>query len=99
MKERELVELGNCRICGKPPICQGKLPIFYKITISRHGIDAYAVRRRAGLGMMLTEPLARAMGTDEDLAVELVAPATGFVHEECADKVHHLLLLMPEENE
>jgi hypothetical protein len=44
--------LGPCAITRKP-ILAGGSPLFYRITIQQCGIDAQAVRERAGLALML----------------------------------------------
>lgn len=97
LSEQDLAKLGHCAICKKP-LLGGALPIFYRIEISRFGFDGGAVQRRAGLEMMLgNAALASVFSPDRHLATCLDGPATVAVHETCADKVHHLLMLMPEE--
>lgn len=95
LKESELVTLGPCVICGKPQL--GQHITFYKIAISRAGFDANSIRRRVGLEMMLgNSVLAQAMGPDEAIARVFDGPHNVFVHEGCADNIHHLLSLIPE---
>lgn len=43
--------LGPCASCGKLMLETG--PIFYRVTVKQCGIDAKAVQRHVGLGMML----------------------------------------------
>lgn len=90
----ELLALGDCVICGGKQLA-GKLPLFYVIEISRAGFNAAALRRAVGLEMQIG-PLASVMGLDEDLAKVVDGPQRVFVHEHCADRISHLLQLMPE---
>lgn len=94
IKLDELMKLGNCIVCGKKQL-EGGLPLFYCVTISRAGFDARALQRAAGLEMMMG-PLAQAFSPDEDLAKVIAGPHEVFVHETCADKISHLLQLIPE---
>lgn len=68
MKEHELRQLSTCAVCGKKLLHAG-LPLFWRVTIERFGIDIGAVRRLDGLAAMLGSPqLASIMGPDEDMA-------------------------------
>jgi hypothetical protein len=89
-----LVALGNCRICGKAQL-ESPIPLFYVVEITRHGFDSAAVRRAVGLTMQVGA-LASVLGPDEPLTKPLDGPYRVFVHEECADQIHHLLELFPE---
>lgn len=95
LKERELIALGACVVCGKPQL--GSDITFYKITISRGGFNRLGLERRIGLQMMLggSDALARAMGPDEDLASIFDGPHDVFVHEQCAHRIGSVLELMP----
>jgi hypothetical protein len=99
IKERDLIKMPPCPICRKPHLAG--MPLFYKMTISRCGFDIAAVRRRAGMEMMLggSGALASVMGPDEDLAKVIDGPHEVFVHEECAGNIGHLLELIPEPEE
>lgn len=90
IKEAELAKLGPCRVCGEPLTAE---MLFYRVTIERSGFEAKAMQRRIGLGMIVGS-LASIMGPDEDLAKIIDGPQTVAVHEGCADKVHHLIMLM-----
>lgn len=97
MKEREIIDLGPCPICGKKAFEAGDLT-YYVIEISRTIVDATAIQRRHGLGMMLgNEAIARALGPDEDLMKVMDGPHRVIVHETCAADVGHLLRLIPED--
>ncbi len=94
MKERELVALGPCAICGKP-LLEAAIPLFFVVEISRAGFEASALRRRAGLGMMMgNDALAQVFSPDEDLAKVIDGPRRVVVHEECAGKIAHLVQLL-----
>lgn len=90
----DLLSLGNCAVCGKKQL--DGLPLFYIVEVSRAGFDAQAVRRAAGLEMLIG-PLAAVMGPDEPLATVIDGPHRVFVHETCAGNIGHLLNLMPSE--
>jgi len=72
MKERELRALGNCGLCGKP-LAHSGLPLFWKVSVQRFGIDLAALQRQAGLTQMLggNAFLAATMGPAEDMAKPL----------------------------
>lgn len=94
MKLDQLQKLGNCIVRGKKQL-EGNIPLFYCVTISRAGFDVGAVQRAAGLEMMMG-PLASVFSPDQDLAKVIDGPHDVFVHETCADKISHLLQLIPE---
>ena len=85
MREAELREVCTCAHCGKK-IGETGLPLFYRVTIERHGIDLKAVQRQQGLTMMLggNAAIAQAMGADEHLTIRLVDPFTVTVCEPCS---------------
>ncbi len=97
LKLNDLMKFGDCAVCGRKQM-EGGFPAFYCVTITRAGFDAGAVKRAAGLEMMIGH-LAAFMGPDEDLAKVIDGPHTVFVHEECAGKIGHLLSLIPEPKE
>jgi len=57
MKEQELRDLAVCKSCGKKLGASFRdnhtLPIFWKLTIERFILDDAAMRRQAGLEMMM----------------------------------------------
>jgi len=85
MKESELRALATCSVCGKK-IGSCGLPMFWKVTIERFGLDAGAIQRQQGLGMMIGGQLAAVMGQNEDLATPLMDPIAASVCELCAVK-------------
>ena len=95
IKIDKLLKLGNCAVCGKKQL-EGGLPLFYCVTITRAGFDQNALQRAAGLELM-AGPLARVFSPDEDLAKVIDGPHEVFVHETCADKIAHLVQLIPED--
>ena len=73
MKEDEVRKLATCAICHKKLGASIKehhnLPIFWKVTAQRFMFDEGAMRRQAGLEMMIGHVgLARALSPNEDLA-------------------------------
>lgn len=94
LKFEQLQKLGNCIVCGNKQL-EGHVPLFYCVTITRAGFDAKALQREAGLEMMVG-PLARVFSPNDDLAKIIDGPHEVFVHETCADKIRHLLQLIPE---
>ena len=94
MKERELREACICCLCCKK-IGETGLPIFYRVRIERHGLDAHAVRRQAGLEMMLGGhvAIAQAMGPNEDMTQELMEPKTVTICEMCSQEPHRFMMV------
>lgn len=72
MKERELRKHSHCDACRNLIGACG-MPLLWRVTVERYGIDMRAVRRQDGLAAVLGSPfLAQAMGPDEDMAVRLM---------------------------
>lgn len=96
MNEIELRKAATCALCrGK--IMQSGLPLFYQVTIARHGIDVNAVRRQAGLGTFLGSPtLASIMGPDEQMTVTVMDPSTITVCEPCSTAKQHCVAALAE---
>lgn len=85
MKEAELRAHAKCSLC-RGPILQTRLPLFYRFTIDRFGIDLRAVARQTGLAVMLggRGDLAHAMGPNEDMAKPMIDTVVLTVCETCA---------------
>lgn len=84
MKERELANHTTCNLCNRLITSCG-LPLFWRVKVERFGLDARAMRKQAGLGMMLGSPaLAEIMGTDADMAKSMMDEVTLTVCEGCA---------------
>jgi len=84
MKEDELRKHATCSKCGNK-IGHTGIPLFWTVSINRHGIKLEALRRSAGLYMMLGSPeLARAMGTNEEMTEPAMDTVNITLCEECA---------------
>jgi hypothetical protein len=84
MKAEELRKYAVCSICRKK-LGETGLPLFYKVTIERFGIDLAAVNRQAGLEQMIGNPrIAQAMGTDSEMTVKLLEPTVLSICEPCS---------------
>lgn len=84
----KLSEIKKCAKCGKGVMHAG-LPLFWRVTIERFGIDKAAVDRRAGLetffgGGRAGAALAGVMGTDEDIAKPVMDKVELILCEDCA---------------
>lgn len=92
MREKELREVAKCIGCGKAFGHTG-LPLFWRVTIERYGVDMKAINRQQGLTMMLggNALLAQVMGADE-MATCLSSQKVTLC-EECAMKEHNLFVL------
>ena len=83
MKESELRQCTKCGLCGQLIGASG-LPLFWRVTVERYGIDMHAVRRQDGLAAFMgSSELAAVMGADEDLARPMMEPVTLTVCEPC----------------
>lgn len=81
MKEKELRAVATCGLCHKK-IGDWVFPMFYRVRIERHGVKLDAVKRQAGMEMLMNGcvPLAQVMGPDEEMTMPLMDP----------DRVHRL---------
>ena len=105
MKESKLRQVITCAKCHRK-IGECPLPLFYRVTVERYGIDFRAVQRKAGLedllgGGSVGAVLASAIGPDEDLATPLMSKGTITICEECAgvEMMTHELAEMVNEQE
>lgn len=85
MKENELRQHATCGLCSKA-IGHTSLPMFWVVTIERHGLNRDALMRQQGLAMQLggNAALAHVMGPDEDMTVPLMEPVKVTICETCA---------------
>lgn len=85
MKERELRQHAECDVCHRK-IGEARVPLFWRVTAERFGLDLNAMRRQTGLAMMLGGHvgLASVMGPDEDMAKPVMDKVTLTVCEDCA---------------
>lgn len=93
MKEAELRQHSTCALCREKVGAAG-VPLFWRVTVERFGIDLAAARRQDGLAAFLGSPvLANIMGDDADLAKPLMEPKALTVCEKCAmDKLAPLMV-------
>lgn len=83
MKETELRKHATCSLCGSK-VMAGGLPLFWRVTVERFGIDIQAATRQQGLTMTLGHAgLAAVMGPDEDMAKPMMDAVTLTVCEAC----------------
>lgn len=84
MKETELRQHATCTMCNKKVGATG-LPLFWRVTIDRFGIDLQAVRRQDGLGAYIgNAAIARVMGPDLDMAKPVMDTIVATICEHCA---------------
>ena len=84
MKEQELRDSAECAVC-RQKIGHTGLPLFWRVTIERFGVDLNALRRQDGLAMMLgSHVLASVFGTDEEMTVPMMEPVKITICENCA---------------
>lgn len=90
MKEHELRAHATCSLCRKKIGATG-IPLFYRVTVERFGVKLDAVRRQAGLEMMLGGHvrIAQAMGPDEDMATPVMEKLVLVVCESCSTEQWH----------
>ena len=71
MQEDELREAAECARCGQPFGHAG--PLFWRVRLTRYGLNQRAISRQDGLTAMLggEAALARIMGANEVMATEL----------------------------
>jgi len=102
MKEAELRQHVLCNICGHR-IGESGLPLFWRVTVERFGLDMAACRRQQGLGLQLGAVLAAVMGPDEDLAKPMYEkPLVLTVCENCCTEntcIAHLAEVAPQPKE
>lgn len=83
MREQELRQHTNCTLCKKPVGHTG-LPLFWRVSVDRFGVDLDAVQRQDGLGAFLRSTrLAQAMGPDEEMAKPMMETVTLTICEAC----------------
>lgn len=85
MREKELRQFATCVLCNKG-IGHTGLPLFWVVTIERHGLNHDALQRQQGLTMMLggNAALAQIMGPDLDMTTPMMEPVKVSVCETCA---------------
>lgn len=85
-------DIQPCAVCRKG-IMHAGLPLFYKVTVTRLGIDARAVQRQSGLEQMLggNAAIARALSPNDELAQVMNGPRTIIICELCTHE-HPILM-------
>lgn len=96
-------ELKKCALCGKGVMHAG-LPLFWRITVERFGVNLAAIQRRHGMEMQLGggaagAVLANVLGPDEDLADKVMDPVELIVCESCGTKQPPPIAALPEYEE
>lgn len=77
-------EIKPCALCGKGIMHDGNMT-FYRVRVERTVVNLGAVRRQAGLEMMVgNAAIAHALGPNEDIATTFNGPHDAFVCETCA---------------
>ncbi len=84
MKEVELRKHTLCSICGQKVLHTG-VPLFWKVTVERFGVDLRATQRQDGLAAFIgNTAIASVMGPGEDLAKPMMEAQVLTLCEECA---------------
>lgn len=86
MKEAELRKHARYNLCHRL-IGESGLPLFWRVTIERFGLDLRAIEAQQGLAMMMGNAfLAGVMGPDRDMAKPVMDAAVITVCETCCTK-------------
>lgn len=94
MKERELRAVSKCALCGRPFGHTG-LPLFWRVTVERWGVDADAVRRQDGFATFIgSSALAGIMGPDDDMAHRITGPIRVTICEPCSQRPVELVVYL-----
>ena len=86
-----------CARCKKGVMHTG-LPLFYRVTVERMGVDGRAVNRQAGLEQFLggNAQIANIMGSNEDMGLPIGPAAQGLLCETCANDMDNCFALISE---
>lgn len=96
MKELELRNHSECSLCHKK-IGHTGLPLFWRVSIERFGVDFNAMRRQDGLGAFLgSTRLAQVMGPDEDIARPMMETVVLTICETCAMEADYPIAYLAE---
>lgn len=93
-------DIQKCASCGLGVMHAG-LPLFYRVTIQRYGIDHNAVMRQHGLELMLggNAMLANVMGVDADIAKPITDLHDILICEICSTQAMMIALLAENDDE
>lgn len=83
-----------CALCGKGVMHTG-IPLFYRVTIQRMGIDMPEVQRSHGMEQFFGGALAAWVFHDPDIAKPITEQQTVLICESCST-VPHMLAQLPE---
>jgi hypothetical protein len=84
VKEADLRQHATCTACRKPVLHTG-VPLFWRVTIERFGVDTRAAVRQDSLAAFIgSTRIASVMGPDEDMATPMMEPVTITLCETCA---------------
>lgn len=84
MRQAELRAAAQCGRCSRK-FGEAGLPMFWRLTIERHGVMLDAMERARALEVLVGSPaIAAVMGPDEELTATLLPPVTITVCEKCA---------------
>lgn len=97
MKRAELLTHAKCNVCNKP-IGHTGIPLFWKVTVERFGVDLRAMQRQEALGTFLgSQALGVVMGPDEDMAKPMMdKPAIATVCETCGTGKQVMVAILAE---
>lgn len=85
-KEDELRKLATCAVCARK-IGQTGIPLFYVLTMERHGVNLPAAGRQDALGRMIgSAMLATVMGPGEVMTIPVMDRIRFMVCEDCGCK-------------
>lgn len=94
MKRAELLTHAKCDLC-RAPIGNSGLPLFWCLTIERHGIDIPAVKRSDGfVAFVGNAAIAGALSDDPELTKPVMDPIKLTACEGCAIGARHSLAEM-----
>jgi hypothetical protein len=93
-------DIKPCFICKKG-IGHAGMPIFFKITMQRYGLNARTVQQTLGLesffgGVQDGAVLANVMGADPDIADKLEEEVSGLICFSCSTEKREPLMVMEE---
>ena len=93
-------EIKPCALCDRGVAHDGNI-LFWRLRFDRAGLDLRAIQRQTGLEQFLgSAPLARVMGTDDDIAKVIDGPHDVWICEPCVlERVPELLIIGEKLNE
>jgi hypothetical protein len=87
VKEAELRELATCCVCHQKILASG-VPLFWRVTVERFGVDLAAVRRQDGLAQFVgSSAVAEAIGPGEEMTVPISRVVVAVCEKCCTENV------------